>query len=230
MHRLTVIRRDAQLVEACFDFGSLRLEDPLLSQIAIPIPLQRAVRKRKLDFLAGRLCALAALAELLDLNNDEKNATYIGIGEKRQPLWPQGVVGSITHSQGRARAIVGRQETYRALGCDIEHLIDSDLEGISKQICQAKEWQELVDHSRLSKKALLTLVFSAKETLFKTLYPLVHEYFGFHKAWAKLAADGSLSLKLCAPLGDFKFGETFAIDYQLIQDSYYSTQLHLRAT
>ncbi|MEI8635195.1 hypothetical protein P4S72_30355 [Vibrio sp. PP-XX7] len=69
--------------------------------VTLPDTLHRAVLKRKCEFLAGRLCAKRAMAEC-GINAE----TTLGIGEHREPLWPEGVIGSISHCDTQAVAVV----------------------------------------------------------------------------------------------------------------------------
>src|SRR5208282_5779110 len=56
--------------------------------------LGRSVPKRAQEFAAGRVCARRALAELGVVDFP------LRVGEDREPLWPEGTVGSITHTTG----------------------------------------------------------------------------------------------------------------------------------
>ena len=60
--------------------------------------LAKSGKKRQTEHLAGRIAAVHALREF-----GEKGVP--GIGERRQPLWPAGLYGSISHSGNTAVAI-----------------------------------------------------------------------------------------------------------------------------
>jgi hypothetical protein len=62
-----------------------------------------AVPRRRAEFAAGRACARAALRRL------GINGWPLLVGSKREPLWPAGVVGSITHTDGLVAAAVSRR-------------------------------------------------------------------------------------------------------------------------
>ena len=59
--------------------------------------LQKAVRKRLEEFAAGRLCARLLLREF------GIDHFAVEVGADRQPLWPEDLVGSITHTTGLLR-------------------------------------------------------------------------------------------------------------------------------
>ena len=83
-----------------FDPASFREQDLLwLPHYA---QLQHAGRKRKTEHLAGRIAAIYALREY-------GYKCVPAIGELRQPVWPAGVYGSISHCGTTALAVVSRQ-------------------------------------------------------------------------------------------------------------------------
>lgn len=125
-------------------------------------------QKRKMEYLAGRYCAQKAL-EHLGVNNFN-----LARQEDHSPLWPQGVVGSITHTKQLAIAAVSKK--LKGIGIDAEALISTErFKNISKMIISSQE-KILVEQDC---NLYPTLAFSAKESLYKVIYPLCKEYFGF---------------------------------------------------
>lgn len=118
--------------------------------------LQSCGRKRKAEHLAGRIAAVHALCEY-------GIKTVPGIGAQRQPLWPQKLFGSISHSASTALAAVSRQP----VGIDIEAIFtpQTATELASSIVTHAEK--ELLANSGLSIEQALTLAFSAKESAFK---------------------------------------------------------------
>ena len=113
-------------------------------------------RKRKAEHLAGRIAAVHALREF-------GLKTVPGIGTQGQPVWPQGLFGSISHSASTALAVVSRQP----VGIDIEAIFtpQTATELASSIVTHAEK--ELLANSGLSIEQALTLAFSAKESAFK---------------------------------------------------------------
>jgi enterobactin synthetase component D len=145
-----------------------------------------AVNKRKAEFIAGRYCASRAL-QMLPLLPAGDNSTDISIGDKRQPLWPIGLTGSITHSHGFAAAAVANTDNFRSIGIDSEHIVKHETaENVASHILTSAE--SFLDNQLITSNSdqYLTLVFSAKESLFKCLYPLVLRYFDFKDAVIQL--------------------------------------------
>src|SRR6185436_2072274 len=97
------------------------------------------------------------------------------------PAWPPGVVGSITHGGGVACAAVARADRYRAVGVDIERVLeDSESAELWPSIAHADELlllKSALPYARLGQR--LSILFSCKESLFKALFPLTHEFLEF---------------------------------------------------
>ncbi len=159
-------------------FDEAYYEDALFSQHQIEyVPvLDRAVIKRKAEFLAGRYAAQQAIKRL----GIEK--TTVGVGHHRNPVWPEGLVGSITHTTTQAICAVAKNTDYQSIGIDLADLIPlATANDIKDQIIQRHE-ADVFGKLPLTFEQSLTLAFSAKESLFKALYPQVRAYFEFHAA------------------------------------------------
>ncbi|NMZ03434.1 4'-phosphopantetheinyl transferase superfamily protein [Pseudomonas proteolytica] len=184
-------------------FLSTRFEPKLLEpgdfqRCAVPPPasIQRSVAKRQAEFLAGRLCARSALQQLEGLD-------FIpAIGEDRAPVWPSHISGSITHSTGHAAAIVGHKAQWRGLGMDLENLLPLErAERLAGEILTPDEMQRMATGPREQVAQLVTLTFSAKESLFKALYPIVQKRFYFeHAEVVEWSDSGFLLLRLLTDL------------------------------
>ena len=135
--------------------------------------LGRAVAKRMQEFAAGRLCARRALAEF-------GMPDFPGrVAEDRQPIWPDALAGSITHTAGFCAAVVADRRHIQAVGLDSEVVGDVKAE-IWSHICLPDEIAWLRSLPASEQAAAATLIFSAKEAFYKCQYPLVRERLGFH--------------------------------------------------
>jgi 4'-phosphopantetheinyl transferase EntD len=134
-----------------------------------------AVEKRVQEFAAGRMCARRLLAEFGIMNFPIK------VADDRRPLWPDSLVGSITHTAGFCAAVIARKETLSAVGIDSE-ITGSVREELWRGICTPSETAWLRSLPRPEQTAAATLIFSAKEAFYKCQYPLVHERLNFHDA------------------------------------------------
>ena len=121
--------------------------------------------KRRLEFCHGRMCARDALLEL------GQPAKAIGKGPNREPLWPAGFTGSITHTGHLAAAVVASLQSLPSIGLDIENAEELN-PSEAALVCLPEENSP---HDGLRAKRL----FSAKEAVYKCLYPMVGTYIDF---------------------------------------------------
>ena len=132
-----------------------------------------ASEKRRREFAAGRLCAERCL---------EAHRRYdveVPVATDRSPVWPPGFVGSISHSDKIAWAVVASQERMRSVGIDCEQIVhDRTVEETLEQIADPTELARL-QALGLTRVAAFTLIFSAKEAIYKCLYPIGIKSLGF---------------------------------------------------
>ena len=184
------------LLSTRFDPALLEAQDFQRCAVPPPASIQRSVAKRQAEFLAGRLCARAALQQLDHLD-------FIpAIGEDRAPVWPAHISGSITHSTGHAAAIVGHKAQWRGLGMDLENVLSLErAERLAGEILTADEMKRMALIPREQIALLVTLTFSVKESLFKALYPIVHQRFYFeHAEVVEWSESGAVRLRLLTEL------------------------------
>ncbi|PNC12677.1 enterobactin synthase subunit EntD [Enterobacter cloacae] len=166
--------------------------------------LADAGRKRKADHLAGRIAAAHALPD----------HTVPAIGPSGEPLWPDGISGSITHSGTQAMAVVVR-DRHALIGIDCETILpENEAREIKDGIIDAQE-ERVLSHSGYPFALALTLVFSAKESLFKALFPQVQAYMGFDSARVTMLDKETLMLALTRPLTGFDEGLAFTLHWLL---------------
>lgn len=127
-------------------------------EISLPDDLLGAVPKRWSEFLAGRLCAAEALLSL------GKTGRVGRMG--RAPLWPDGAVGSISHTNRRAMAVVST--SHAALGLDCEtRLTEAEAHEIENVIFGPDDAANRPED--MTPGDFATLVFSAKEAVYKAI-------------------------------------------------------------
>jgi 4'-phosphopantetheinyl transferase EntD len=133
----------------------------------------RARPKRIQEFAAGRSCARMALAEF------GLRGFALRAADDRQPLWPDGFVGSITHTTGMCAAAVAARHQFLAVGLDSE-VVGAPTADIWSTICRAEELAWVATLPSSERPAAVTLLFSTKEAFYKCQYPLVGEWLDFH--------------------------------------------------
>ncbi len=150
----------------------------------------RAVASRRAEFTTGRVCARAALARL------GRPTDAVPVGERRAPRWPDDVVGAITHCAGFRAAAVAWRAQVRSLGLDAEpHTPLPD--GVLDAVSDAGERAVLAQLARERPEvAWDKILFSAKESVYKTWFPLTGRWLGFEDAELTPALDGTFTATL----------------------------------
>ena len=153
----------------------------------------RAIPKRQAEFAAGRRAARAALEAL------GYSPMALPVGEGRAPVWPKGIRGTITHDRGLAMAAVLPSEAAFGLGIDL-----TEAAPLTTALCR-----EILPHP--TEQGLDPMAarvgFSAKESLFKALYPEIGTYFGFDAALFTVLSGGDrFKVTLTRPLGAIPSG------------------------
>lgn len=147
-------------------------DDPgdLMPQEAACLP--RAIDKRLREFAGGRRAARAGMARL------GHRPTAILHRSDRAPVWPAGLVGSISHTDAVCLAALTRSGDFAALGLDIEE--DADLpDHIRHEVCTPTELAWLSVQPGHQRGRLARLIFCAKECAYKLQYPLTGQMLGF---------------------------------------------------
>ena len=152
---------------------------------------QTGFEKRNREFAIGRHCARTALQQL-------GITAEVPVDTDRKPLWPTGIIGSISHRHHYAWAAVAKQaskdckditedavkdaveDAVKGIGIDTEIVVDDrTIRQVAKEITVAAE-QKLLSKIHDDVNTAFTIVFSAKESIYKCLYPLNEQFFGFH--------------------------------------------------
>ena len=128
--------------------------------------------KRQREFAAGRSCAAVLL-------NRWNVVEEVGVAKDRSPIWPDGFVGSISHTDRWVWAAVAKSEDRPAIGIDTEivvspetcDMLDSDIVTESERL--------VIESLGLSPQVAFTLAFSAKEAFYKCWYPVTNSFFEF---------------------------------------------------
>ena len=157
-------------------FAELYHDPPELA----PLPeeeelISRAVAKRRNEFVTARHCARLAMGQL-----GVPEAPILK-GEKGDPRWPDGLVGSLTHCDGYRGAVVGRSAAVRSVG------IDAEPHGVLPAISLPAERHEI---SALPAGLHWDrILFCAKEATYKVWFPLTQRWLGFEDAHITFDVD-----------------------------------------
>jgi len=143
------------------------------------VHVRRAVAKRQREFHAGRHAARVALDAI------GYGGATIPAGSSREPLWPHGTTGSIAHSGDMAVAVVARTTENFLLGVDIEadHAVAADL----WSVCFTDGERAVLDLRDAGMAGLeASIRFSAKESIFKALFPATRRWLDFREVEVRL--------------------------------------------
>jgi 4'-phosphopantetheinyl transferase EntD len=144
----------------------------------------RATESRRREFATGRACARAALARL------GYPAVAVPRGPRGDPVWPEGLVGSITHCAGYRAAAVALADDVLSLGIDAEPDEALPDPGMLELIALAEERARLGElAAALPGTGWDRLLFSAKESVYKAWFPLARRWLGFESAHVSIDQD-----------------------------------------
>jgi 4'-phosphopantetheinyl transferase EntD len=137
----------------------------------------RAVHRRRVSYHWGRALARRAIESL------GQEVAAVGRGPSRQPIWPAGVVGSITHCDGYCAAAAAPSAQWLGVGIDAEPLQEMAA-GVVARIATEDECSRLA--GRDDRPRATVALFSAKESLYKVWSPIARSWLGFHDATVDL--------------------------------------------
>jgi 4'-phosphopantetheinyl transferase EntD len=130
--------------------------------------VKNAVAKRRREFTAGRNCARQALGQA------GFSPSSIRVGDHREPLFPNGASGTITHTNYYCAAAVVRIGEIVSIGIDAEEAASLDPRYL-EFICAQSErdlCNRLPSHIRCWDRVL----FCCKEAFYKAYFQLSRHY------------------------------------------------------
>jgi 4'-phosphopantetheinyl transferase EntD len=189
---------DALPADCALEWGDPREPSlPLFPEEALVVA--SAVDKRRLEFSRGRQCARAALRRLGVADGPLLS------GSQREPLWPAGVVGSITHTHELCLAAVAWQRNYTGVGIDVERAAPLEL-AVAERVATVAEMSALDSMPPL---LAARLIFSAKEAFYKCQFYRTRQFLGFFEVAIALEPQGEFSAELLIDAGPLVRGSGF---------------------
>ena len=181
----------------------------------------KAIEKRRREFAAGRMCVRRAFVVL------GVPAVAVPNDDRRAPVWPEGVVGSISHTGDYCAAAVARSAHVRSVGLDVEK--DQPVaERLWERICTPDELAWIAERPEERRGWWVRLVFSAKESFYKCQYVVTRKYLGFHDV--ELRVDESArkwTAELRVEAGEFSRGTSLEGAF-VVRDAILATGCFLR--
>ena len=141
-----------------------------------PMPnLGDATPMRRFEFLAGRVCDAEAMRRIRP-----GYTSVLGRHSDGAPLWPAGFTGSITRSIGFVSAAVAPIHIASAVGIDSEEILSAERAARIASVFATGTEIAVARAAGLDQQAAVTLIFSAKEAVFKCLHASIRGIFDFH--------------------------------------------------
>ncbi|ORM54814.1 4-phosphopantetheinyl transferase [Pantoea conspicua] len=204
-------------------FNPQHYRDSLAVAWGIPLPdrLARAVNKRRAEYLASRQLARTVMARL---GIDDFILTN---GPDRSPCWPDGVQASLSHSAGMVALAVTRQPI--CIGVDVEQLMSEATANETAELLMTSQEQQRLRALPIGFNAAATLLFSLKESLYKALWPQLHQPMDFQQAVLETVdlSRQRATLRLTEHFSDrFTLGTTLQAEFVWREDSVITLLTH----
>lgn len=145
-----------------------------LWQLPLPTSLQSAVTKRKAEHLASRWLAQQMLAHFALPDFVLRNAP------DRSPIWPAGIQASLSHSQ--QMAVIAVSQEPMCIGIDIEQVMEAHTARETADLLMSDTERKRLEALPLPFPVAATLLFSFKESVYKALWPQLHQPMDFLQA------------------------------------------------
>jgi enterobactin synthetase component D len=206
----------ARLIE--FSYSLENFDDHMFEKhsISLPLSINQSVLKRRAEFFAGRLAAKIAFCEL---NRVPLSSLFcLSIGKFREPLWTKGMRGSISHTDRKAMCLLALTKKKAFVGIDVENLMDKSTASEVGMIIQSNSEIEILLAQELPFEVATTLLFSAKESLFKAIFPFVGRYLNFTQSHLVSINSSSrhLTLELCGEVAiQYQIPHSYMVEYNI---------------
>lgn len=151
---------------------------------------------RQREFSSGRWCARRAMRShgLPDFP--------ILSGPAREPRWPAGVIGTISHSSKWSISAIASGDKIAGLGVDVESL-EQTSPLPQEMLFTQREQDWLLSQPEDDQHRLQLLLFSAKESFYKAIFPIIGEYIDYLSAEVEIDS-GTRSFQITSDLAVLK--------------------------
>jgi 4'-phosphopantetheinyl transferase EntD len=145
--------------------------------------------KRFNEFITGRTCCKRCLNRM-NISDFPVLKDKYGL-----PVFPDHIVGSISHTKSIGIAITGKKEEYKALGIDVEEIGRIKKQHIGIFTTQ-EELNFLIQFSGFKQEAYSTLIFSAKEAYHKMMFSITKNILNFKNINISVTGSNTFIVRL----------------------------------
>jgi 4'-phosphopantetheinyl transferase EntD len=154
--------------------------------------------KRLEEFAAGRLCARGALGEF------GLEGFAVRRNPDRTPHWPEGIVGSITHTIGFCGAVAASRESFISLGIDAE-IVSRVTPDVWSQTLTADDVMGISSLASTQRERAAAVIFTAKEAFYKCQFRVTGAWLDYSDVSVEIVPDapddGTLLVRPTTPAG-----------------------------
>jgi 4'-phosphopantetheinyl transferase EntD len=143
--------------------------------------VENAVPRRQFEFATGRMLAAEGLRQF------NIPAAAIPQGAMKEPIWPHGVMGSISHTTDVCMLAMASSNDYEGLGIDLETR-PAEFSELERMILRQDERRHR-ESGGLDRDDRVRLVFSAKESVYKAIHAHVGRFVDFQEVRIELSRD-----------------------------------------
>lgn len=179
--------------------GIWTYQTPFASSIYAQGERAAAIQRRVHEFEAGRCLSASVLLAA------GASTTFVGVNANGAPRWPEGFIGSIAHTRRFIGVAVAPVRQIRSLGIDIEHIFDASQVADVSKLCLTESERRMLRRAPISACRFATLCFSAKESIYKCLWPMYGASIEFNEVELVQFDERTGDLKF-AILSDFDVG------------------------
>jgi 4'-phosphopantetheinyl transferase EntD len=176
--------------------------------------IANAVEKRRKEFACGRSFVRRCFRAL------GRPEGPLPASPDRSPRWPEGLVGSITHTDTYCAAAVARTDDIEGIGIDIEEFSRFQPELLRYVLSSGDITTGTLRGLRPSVENYFgAALFSAKETFYKCIYSIAQTHLDFDDVGIEFI-DGSdrFYARLLTPVRPFSRGREFTGRYLIVGD------------
>lgn len=156
--------------------------------------ITKAPSKRINEFSTGRY-GIRQLLKYYGINHFPIKRDQNGM-----PIFPGGIIGSISHSDKKCFVAMSTDNEYRSIGIDIEEYSKLDL-NLCRYFLHKNEIELVNKQIGVYQQIIAATLFSVKEAFYKMQYSISKSYLDFLDAQVSFIEAGSLQFRVLCDIG-----------------------------